>query len=266
MSERDKVLDKILGVPGAAAKLKKGVREMKATLDQHGLQHKALKDKPRTKGIMEEAGGKLDEVKALLSEDPNLAQELLEFMMDLLGSHAEPDEDNAVAPEATEEEFEAVTEEPEGETEAKPEPEEEFDEDEKAQPGYGEMEPDTSQELVNQAITKKPGTFPKPVSRQVKTGKEKRGKRGKSVKEPEWLTAVKSLTQRLDDIEAAISELASLPERVEQLAPDTAFKAFAPRQASTDATTIESDPELLKKAKQLNTQYDPFWGGTVQPK
>ena len=263
MSERDKVLDKILGVPGAAAKLKKGVREMKATLDQHGLQHKALKPKAR-KGIMEDAGGKLDEVKAMLSEDPGLAQELLEFMMDLLGTHAEPDEDNAVAPEAIEEEFEAVEETEEApETEMEPEPEEDFDEEEKAQPGYGEMEPDTSQELVNQAITKKPGTFPKPVSHQIETGK---GKRGKSVKEPEWATAVKSLTQRLDDIEAAISELAALPERVEQLSPDTVFKAFAPRQASVDEGTVVTDPEVLKKAKQLNTQYDPFWGGTVQPK
>lgn len=254
MSERDKVLDKILGVPGAAAKLRAGVRTMKATLDERGLQHKALKTTAR-KGVMEEAGGKLDEVKAMLSDDPNLAQELLEFMMDLVGAHPEPDADEMAAePDAAnefEEEYEA---------------DDEFTEEEKAQPGYGEMEPNTSAELVNQAITKKPGTFPKPVSHQVETGKGK-GKRGKAMPDDDRLIrAVKSLDERLADVEAALAELADLPEKVERLSPVAMNKAFTPRQASTDKDTVVDDPETIKKAKQLNTQFDPFWGGTVQPK
>lgn len=252
MSERDKVLDKILGVPGAAAKLRKGVRTMKETLDEQGLQprNKSLK---RHKGVMEEAGGKLDEVKAMLSDDPNLAQELLEFMMDMLGGHAEPDGDDMGAgqEEAFEEDYEDEFEE---EYEAV-----------KAQPGYGEMEPNTSAELVNQAITKKPGTFPKPVSHQVETGKGKR--RGKALgNDDKLIQAVKSLADRITGIEEALGELADVPEKLKALSPSEINRAFMPQQASLSSATVATDPKLEAKAKELldADHYDAFWGGKVR--
>lgn len=252
MSQRDEVLDKILGVPGAAAKYRKGIRQMKETLDNQGLKPR---DKALTarKGVVEEASGKLDEVKALISEDPQIAQEFLEFLMDLLGGHEEPDADEMDMAEAA------------LEPEAEPDGAEPFEEEQKAQPGYAEMEPNTSEQLVNQAITKRPGTFPKPVSHQVETGKGK-GKRGKAIQEDnDLMTAIKSLAERIGTIETALGELADLPEQVKQLQPAVMFKAFKPRQASNDPSTVEADPEMLNKAKQLNAAYDPFWGG-VTPK
>ncbi len=141
----------------------------------------------------------------------------------------------------------------------------------KDQPGY--TPPAKSgfpqQSLVNQAITKRPGTFPKPIPPQTQTGVPPKKSRGKSLgaQDSDLIRALKSFNDKLTDIEAALGELADIPERLEALEET---RSLRPRQASMDDSTAVSDKQLIagikKQMKIAGAQVDQFWGASVAPR
>lgn len=271
---KDSVFDDIMGIPGAARALRKGVRSVDATLQKEGLQHKGLK----TKGVADDVAAKHMATRAKLSDDPMLAKILMDAIqsyMDMGGGEPDGDEAEketaAVAPSSPapatgymelgdDEEVKEMDDDTD-DTEEK-----EMEEDEKAQPGYGEMDdsnPDMTPPLVSTAITKQPGTFPAPVSHQVATGKSAKGKKAMS-KDDQILHALKSLSDRIAGIEEALGEVAVLEEKVksfEEALPEPTMGV--PAWASFDKSTEVNDPAEIKKLKAIDSTYDAFWGTGV---
>lgn len=254
---KDELLDKMLGVPGAAAKLRKGARAIQRELDAQGVQHKSVQPmETTTKGVAEDVAGKLGAMKAKLSDDPAMAHQLLMALIEMLGG-GEPDGDEADGEPMPEEDMAADEPLPEdnmafGETE------------EKAQAGYAEPEqgaPAAVPALVNQAITKRPGTFSTPTSHQVATGKADKALDG----DDEILSVFKSMAHDMQDIKAALGELADIPQRLSQVERATANMRLLPRDKSVTEMpeTAVTDEKLTEQIKQLNTQFDSFWGGKV---
>lgn len=272
-NKKDDVLEKLTGVPGLAAKLRKGVRGINRELSQQGLRHK--EHTPKTKGVMEEVGGDLASIKEKLSDDPEMATALLMHLIELMGDGgAEPDGDEAMGDE----------EEMALDGEEMPEGEMEFDEEEMAlddeeeekelelgskarktrkdQPGYAApAKAGPQQNIVNGAITKRPGTFPPPVSSQISTGNPPKSKGGKKELSP-LISAIKSLQADLQDVKSALGELADVPERVAAMERNS---MWLPRQASIDNATRVTDKDQLARVKELSAEYDQFWGGKVAP-
>lgn len=253
---KDELLDKMLGVPGAAAKLRKGARAIQRELDAQGIEHKSV-HKPETetatKGVAEDVAGKLGAMKAKLSDDPAMAHQLLMALIELLGG-GEPDGD-----EMPEEDMAA--------DEPMPEEDMAFDEtEEKAQAGYAEPDegaPAAVPALVNQAITKRPGTFPTPTGHQVATGKADKALPDED--DAEILSVFKSMAHDMQDIKAALGELADIPQRLSQVERATANMRLLPRDKSVTEMpeTAVTDEKVVESIKQLNTQFDSFWGGKV---
>jgi len=258
--DKDKLFDDMIGIPGAARSLRKGLRSADATLQAEGLQHKSLgtQQKAAADSVMEKHAANLGK----LSDDPALAQKLMAVIQAHqaeMGATGEEDKDDlgAATPAAPvqtalmaygdDEEEKAMDDE---DTEA----------EEKAQPGYGEMDdssPDQVPPLVASAITKQPGTFPKgPVSSQYSTGKSL-----KAVSDTETiLRAIKGISDRLADIEEAMGEVAVMEEKVEQF---EANRGKVPMWASMDEATVETDQALLNRAKAIDSTLDAFWGAKV---
>lgn len=270
MSNKDDVLDKILGgVPGRAAKIRKGTSGINAALQKQGLRHKAM---------AEDVGGKLDELKSMLSDDPQMGADLLQwFLSQHGGADGEPDGDEGDLGEEDMEMDDEYMEMDDGEEETKAADEDEDEPDptvagrkaRKDQPGYTPPAKAglPQQSLVNQAITKRPGSFPKPVPPQVQTGVPPKKSRGKSLGESDLVRALKSLDDKLSDVEAALGELADIPERLEALEET---RSLRPRQASMDESTAVSDKQLIsgikKQMKIAGAQVDQFWGASVAPR
>lgn len=256
---KDELLDKMLGVPGAAAKLRKGARAIQRELDAQGIEHKSV-HKPETetatKGVAEDVAGKLGAMKAKLSDDPAMAHQMLMALIEMLGAGGEPDGDEA----------EPMTEEDMAADEPMPEEDMAFDEtEEKAQAGYAEPEqgaPAAVPALVNQAITKRPGTFPTPTGHQVATGKA-----DKALPDDDdaILSVFKEMAHDMQDIKAALGELADIPQRLSQVERATANMRLLPRDKSVTEMpeTAVTDEKVVESIKQLNTQFDSFWGGKV---
>lgn len=271
MSNKDDVLDRILGgVPGRAAKIRKGTSGINAALQKQGLRHKAM---------AEDVGSKLDELKGMLSDDPQMGADLLQWFLSQHGGAdgASDGEDEGLEEEDMEmdDEYMEMDDGEDEETKATDEDEEEPDptvagrKARKDQPGYTPPAKAglPQQSLVNQAITKRPGSFPKPVPPQVQTGIPPKKSRGKSLEDSDLIRALKSLDAKLSDVEAALGELADIPERLEALEET---RSLRPRQASMDESTAVSDKQLIsgikKQMKIAGAQVDQFWGASVAPK
>jgi hypothetical protein len=114
-------------------------------------------------------------------------------------------------------------------------------------------------ELVNTAITKRPGTFPPPVSHQVQTGKRRKGGR-KEIGGGVLLEAVRELSRQVKSLNDAMGDVAEMEERLNAL---EARRSFLPRAASADdATRITDEKEIISARKQL-AEFDEFWGGNI---
>lgn len=277
-SIKDRVLDQIAG-KGTARKFRRATQSFKRALDAEGLQHKAYK------GFADDHNARIHAHLQKMTSDPELLDKLHNTINEHMASkglgeaegspgqevepHEEPDGDEEwsgmVQDDLGDEGPDTVEgpeyrEEPMGHEE---ENEEEEDEDRrgdvptfrdgKAQPGYQEpyrggtpMVPG----LVNSAITKKPGNFPRPVPHQASTGKSRRDLEGQ----------IQSMSKELHDLRSAMKEVADF------VGAFRANGALMPQQASVAGTTVIDNPEMLAAMKALNSnnaEYDDFWHSNV---
>lgn len=258
--DKDKLFDDMIGIPGAARSLRKGLRTADATLQAEGLQHKALgKTKAAADSVMEKHSANLGK----LSDDPALAQKLMAVIQAHqaeMGAGEEEKDDiapaTAAAPVATEY---MGLDEPDGDEEEKA-LDDDTEEEKKAQAGYGEMDdsnPALSPPLVASAITKQPGSFPKgPVGSQVSAGKSNKGLMDTAT----ILRAIKGISDRIADLEEAMSEVAVIDEKVKQF---EANRGKVPMWASMDNNTVVEDLKLIAQAKAIDSTLDAFWGAKV---
>lgn len=93
MPQRDKVLDEILKVPGAADRLRANVKRLKNVLDGQGVQHKALSGTAE-KGILEALSSSIDGLLAKISDQPldDLKADLIQTIIGALAGTEETDE------------------------------------------------------------------------------------------------------------------------------------------------------------------------------
>lgn len=93
MSERDALLDKMLGKVGAAKRLRKGVQKIEETLDNAGVEHKALPEKD--KALMEDLAAKIDGLIGELTDSApeGLRDQVMQVVMSSLttAAPAEPE-------------------------------------------------------------------------------------------------------------------------------------------------------------------------------
>lgn len=277
--DKDQYLDEMLGLAGAAKKYRRVPKAMGKALSEAGVTHKAMK----TKGVADDGIAKLHDHVSKITDDPELHNKLMSTIMAHHASKAatpnyegEPTDEDWGHPIEPDEDDMSST----GEAEYKEDPfgPEEAEENQdlenrmgevewKAQPGYEEMDetgPAQVPDIVNYAITKKPGNFPPPIPHQTATGK--------SLKAYEQKIA--TLEGRLAHAEKALAEVADLAARVvhaEKALGEVADyvlvlkqnKAFTPTQASTAPETMIEDAALARQVKQSLGRYDPFWGGEV---
>lgn len=274
-NKKDDLLEQMTEIPGLANKIRRGMRGVSGTLQKQGYRHKAM---------VEDVGSKIDEIKSMLSDDPDLADEILQHIISMHGGEPDGDEDMEMEDEAdmeAEDDMEDAYMEAEDEAEDSKEAEDEEEDDagmarkarrgrRGAQPGYqAPAQTGPNQNLANQAITKRPGTFPQPVTPQQANGttpKLGKARRGKSF-EQQVLTAIKSIGDRLNDLEEAMGEAAVMQEQVKELAD---ARTFFPHTASQAPETMVTDEKLIKGVKQVlkvskGSQFDPFWGTAVGP-
>lgn len=97
MSERDALLDKMLGKVGAAKRLRKGVQKIEENLDAAGVEHKALPEKD--KALMEDLAAKIDGLIGELTDSApdGLRDQVMQVVMSSLTTaapaEAEPEEE-----------------------------------------------------------------------------------------------------------------------------------------------------------------------------
>jgi hypothetical protein len=127
--------------------------------------------------------------------------------------------------------------------------------------GRGEAPP-----LINNSITKRPGSFPPPVSHQIATGKDK------SLADGQILSAIKSLNDNISTLVKNQQTLETrqnktdeaLVELVELINGGQVNKAFAPSNvASLDPRTAITDEKEIKNAVKNFGEVDQFWGEPV---
>lgn len=255
---KDEIFDQMIGIPGAARSLRKGLKTADVTLQGEGLQHKELsKTKAAADSVMEKHAANLGK----LSDDPALAQKLMAVIQAHqaeVGATGEEDKDDmSAAPSAAPVQTALMAFGDEDDAEEKAMDDEETEE--KAQAGYGEMDdsnPDMTPPLVASAITKQPGTFPKgPVGSQVSTGKSLKEFDGEAI-----MRALKGISDRIADLETAMGDVAEMEVKVKQF---EANRGKVPMWASMDEATVEKDPALLNRAKAIDSTLDAFWGTKV---
>lgn len=258
--KRDEVLDGIFGRPGAAEQFRRVPKAIQKALNAQGVQHKAYK------GLADDAHAKVSNHLSKLTDDPELHSKLMQtYANHIAEKAAEPPQQQQPSEEPDGDEWDdedemqpgqgqpgaqkddaymGMKEDGEGDEEAEDEEDtEDRRGDLKSQPGYGE--PDDEGEvmtpaLVNNAITKRPGTFQPPVSRQ-ETG-------GKGLKQ--LRREVKELKALVSDLVGAMSEVA---ERLDGQQEN-------PRMASTDPMSVVDNPQLREAIqKQFSGERDGFW-------
>lgn len=261
MEYRDRVLADILKVPNNRVKnLRKGVEAMNRTLQERGLQHKSV----GTKGVAEDVGGQLDDIKSTLSDNPQLGVQLLKYLIDML-SGEEQGEDGM---DMDEMEMTADGEQPNAEGETGYEDvtkEDDVEEETKEQAGFAEVGGSPSKgdvpQLINNAMTKRPGTFPPPVPHQVATGKGK----GKALSDDRLLSAIKSLSAKFDAIEQRQNETEkALVELADLMEGGKNNRLFAPPNvASLDPRTAITDEKEIKNVTKNMGDIDTFWNAPI---
>lgn len=265
--DKDQYLDEMLGRTGAAKQLRRVPKAMERALTAQGVTHKAIK---AAKPGLEQAQAHANVPN--LTKDPELQAKMHQAIVGhyaekagMTMPHDEPDGDEADSqdvpgidpdeelPSEHEAAYMGLKEDPEGPEEAdeNEDLEDRMGEVEwKAQPGFEDMSetgPAQVPDIVNYAITKKPGNFQPPISHQQTSGK-----------------SIKALTKRIDDLEAQNAHMAkALGEVADVVAMLNTNKAFAPRQASLSQETAVTDESLVKSVVKMNGRFDSFWGQNI---
>lgn len=110
MTDRNDVLDKIVGQTGAADKLRKGVQEAKVVLDKAGVEHKSL-DEEKVKALLDTLGAKADTFIGGLMDNPpaGLKEAVVKLILSAIGEapaeEETPTEETPATPGAAQEQM-----------------------------------------------------------------------------------------------------------------------------------------------------------------
>lgn len=272
MEYRDRVLADILKVPNNRVKnLRKGVEAMNRTLQERGLQHKSVGTQ---KGMgMDMPGQQPDQqpdaapppVEAKAGPDPASilqALQVLAQVIEMFSGMETPDE------AASEEQMAFDDSQPDDEGETgytDVTKEDDVEEETKEQAGFAEVGGSPSKgdapQMINNAMTKRPGTFPPPVPHQTATGKGK----GKALADDRLLSAIKSLSDKFDTIEQRQNQTEkALVELAELFEGGKNNRLFAPPNvASLDPRTAITDEKEIKNVTKNMGDIDTFWNAPI---